>query len=211
MSSVGRWSSSATSASGADLKGAQDAFLEAHDHAWPPQPGLALLRMEEGDLDTAAQMVAAEIASPTMLPWKERPPIADLQVVAVLEAQVEIADAAGDATTAAAAVERLCSIAERYPTRGIRAGADLACALRLRRGDGAACARSGTQHGGEPRGSPTRVAVGSGRARSVRRTGGCPRSTHSSGPNDHCRGSPQRRSSSTATHGASVSVAEKRC
>lgn len=111
-----------------DLEGAEAAFLQAHDHAWPPQPGLALLRMEQGALDTAAQMVAAEIASPTMLPWKERPPIAELQTVAVLEAQVEIAHASGDVALASAAVERLRSIAERYPTRGVCAGVDLAAA-----------------------------------------------------------------------------------
>lgn len=109
-----------------DLAGAEDAFLRAHASAWSPQPGLALLRMHQGALDTAADLIAAEIESPTPLPWKERPPIAGLQVAPLLEAQAEIAFAAGDAAIAAAAATRLRAIADRHPTPGLIAGADLA-------------------------------------------------------------------------------------
>lgn len=111
-----------------DLTGAEEAFRRAHEHAWPPLPGLALLRLEQGDLATAAELVAAEIEHPTVLPWKERPPVADLQLIPLLEAQVAIADAAGDVDVATAAAERLRDVAERFPTPGVRAGADLAVA-----------------------------------------------------------------------------------
>lgn len=111
-----------------DLVGAEEAFLSAHARAWSAQPGLALLRMEQGELAAAAELVAAEIESPMVLPWKERPPIAGLQLVPLLEAQAEIAFAAGDAVVAAAAAGRLGSIAGRHATPGVRAAADLAAA-----------------------------------------------------------------------------------
>ncbi len=111
-----------------DLIGAEDAFERARECAWSPQPGLALLRMEQGALGTAAELVAAEIDSPMQLPWKERPPIADLQLVPLLEAQAEIAFAARDPSVAAVAADRLRSIAGRHATPGVRAGADLASA-----------------------------------------------------------------------------------
>jgi len=111
-----------------DLVGAEDAFRRAHECAWSPQPGLALLRMEQGALDAAAELIAAEIDSPMQLPWKERPPIADLQLVPLLEAQAEIAFAARDTAVAAAAADRLRSITDRHATPGVRAGADLASA-----------------------------------------------------------------------------------
>lgn len=111
-----------------DLVGAEDAFRRAHECAWSAQPGLALLRMEQGALAVAAELVAAEIDAPMLLPWKERPPIADLQLVPLLEAQAEIAFAARDAVVAAAAADRLRSIADRHETPGVRAGADLAAA-----------------------------------------------------------------------------------
>jgi hypothetical protein len=111
-----------------DLAGAEESFMEAHASAWSPQPGLALLRMRQGELDAAAELVAVEIDSPTPLPWKERPPIADLQLVPLLEAQVEIAFAARDASVADDAARRLRSIANRHETSGLRASADLASA-----------------------------------------------------------------------------------
>jgi tetratricopeptide (TPR) repeat protein len=111
-----------------DLAGAEDAFLRAHEHAWPPLPGLALLRMEQGEPTAAAELIAAEIAHPTVLPWKERPPIADLQLIPLLEAQVEIAGATGDLDVAGTAAARLRQAAERFATPGVRASADLATA-----------------------------------------------------------------------------------
>ncbi|HEX6423561.1 MAG TPA: hypothetical protein VFZ79_08790 [Acidimicrobiales bacterium] len=115
-----------------DLPGAEDAFLAAHDHAWSPQPGLALLRLEQGDPVAAASLVADAIAHPFDIPSKERPPFGELRLAPLLEAQVEIASVTGEIDTARAAVEVLRRIAEAYPSRGLKASAALAtarCAL----------------------------------------------------------------------------------
>lgn len=109
-----------------DLVGAEEAYLEAHDHAWSAQPGLALVRLAQGDLRAAAAMVQSEIEHPTQLPWKERPPFGDLQLVPLLAARAEIAEASGDAAAAGAAAEALTAIQARYPSPGIQAEAALA-------------------------------------------------------------------------------------
>ena len=93
-----------------DLVGAEEAYLEAHDHAWSAQPGLALVRLAQGDLAAAAAMVRSEIDHPTQLPWKERPPFGDLRLVPLLAARSEIADAGGDRESAGAAAEALTAI-----------------------------------------------------------------------------------------------------
>lgn len=109
-----------------DLVGAEEAYLEAHDHAWSAQPGLALVRLAQGDLVAATEMVQCEIDHPTQLPWKERPPFGDLRLVPLLAARSEIAEAAGDADAAGAAAEALTGIQARYPSPGVRAEAALA-------------------------------------------------------------------------------------
>jgi tetratricopeptide (TPR) repeat protein len=109
-----------------DLVGAEEAFLEAHGHAWTAQPGLALVRLAQGDHAAATAMVQSEIEHPTDLPWKERPPFGDLRLVPLLAARSEIAAASGDAETAGAAAEALVSIQARYPSPGVRAEAALA-------------------------------------------------------------------------------------
>ncbi len=114
-----------------DLAGAEEAFLSADARAWSPQPGLALLRLAQGDVSTATAMITGAVAHPPDLPWKERPPVGDLRLPAFLDAQAEIAQAAGDAAGCSAAAERLTAIAERYPSRGLRACADLAGARAL--------------------------------------------------------------------------------
>jgi hypothetical protein len=102
-----------------DLVGAEDAFLQAHERAWSPQPGLALLRLEQGDVETAASMLRTELELPSDLPWKERPPFGELHVLPILAAQAEVAAVAGDAATARAAADRLTAIAETYPSPGL--------------------------------------------------------------------------------------------
>ena len=109
-----------------DLAGAEAAFLEAHQHAWSPQPGLALVRLELGDGATAATMIADAIDHPLDMPSKERPPIGDLRLAPLLDAQAEIAFALADRATARRASERLDEIAESYPGTFIRSWADLA-------------------------------------------------------------------------------------
>lgn len=109
-----------------DLDGAEEAFRAAHDHAWSPQPGLALVRLERGDADAAAVMIAHAIAHPFDIPSKERPPFGDLRLAPLLDAQVAIAAAVGDVATARTAADALQAIADSYPSRALQASAVLA-------------------------------------------------------------------------------------
>jgi hypothetical protein len=119
-----------------DLAGADEAFVAAHEHAWSPHPGLALLRLAQGDVDSAATMIADAIAHPFDIPWKERPPFGDLRLAPLLDAQAEIAAAAHDVDTLRSAARRLAAIAASFPSRSLAAGAALAGArLHLLDGD----------------------------------------------------------------------------
>lgn len=109
-----------------DLDGAEEAFLGAHEHAWSPHPGLALLRLAQGDAEAAAMMIADAIEHPFDIPSKERPPFGDLRLAPLLDAQAEIAAASGDAATARRAADALGEIASTYPSRSLAAGAALA-------------------------------------------------------------------------------------
>ena len=109
-----------------DLDGAAEAFHAAHEHAWSPQPGLALLRLEQGNSSEAAAMIADAIAHPFDIPSKERPPFGDLRLAPLLDAQVTIAAATGDASTARRAADRLATIADSYQSAGLQASAQLA-------------------------------------------------------------------------------------
>lgn len=125
-----------------DLAGAEEAFAEAQQHCWPPHPGLALLRLEQGRVEDAAALIAAAIAHPIDAPSKELPPFGDLRLAPLLDAQSEIAHAAGDAAAAAEAASGLAGVAAEYRSPALAAAADLAQArLALLRGDpGAAVA-----------------------------------------------------------------------
>ena len=119
-----------------DLAGAESAFVAAHARAWSAQPGLALLRLAQGEVDAASAMIAEAIAHPVDLPWKERPPFGELRLAPMLEAQAEIAAAAGDLATARRAADALDHIADHFPSPSLRAGAQLAEArARLVAGD----------------------------------------------------------------------------
>ena len=119
-----------------DLIGAEESFLAAHERAWSPHPGLALLRMEQGDTATATAMIAEAIANPFDIPSKERPPFGDLRLAPLLDAQSQIAATTGDIDTLRAATAALCSIADTYPSPSLAAGATLAQArLSLTCGD----------------------------------------------------------------------------
>jgi len=109
-----------------DLAGAEEAFVAAHEHAWSPFPGLALLRLAQGDVDSASALIADAIAHPFDIPSKERPPFGDLRLAPLLDAQAEIAAAAGDADTARRAADALQSIADSYSSRPLGACAALA-------------------------------------------------------------------------------------
>ncbi len=109
-----------------DLDGAEEAFLAAHERAWSPHPGLALLRLEQGEIETAAKMIDDAIAHPYEIPSKMQPPFGDLRLAPLLDAQTEIAFAAGDATAVRKAADALETIANAYPSRSLKASAALA-------------------------------------------------------------------------------------
>ncbi len=109
-----------------DLTGAEEAFLEAHQHGWDPHPGLALLRLAQGDTAQAATLIGDALDRPVSAPSKERPPHTDLQRAPLLEAQVEICLANGDLTTARASGDELARIAEVFRSRALTASSVLA-------------------------------------------------------------------------------------
>ena len=106
-----------------DLSGAEEAFLEAHEHGWEPQPGLALLRLAQGDVATADELITHALDSPCAVPSKEWPPYGPLRSAPLLAAQVEISIAAGDVGTARTAAARLTGIAEAFSSRALHASA----------------------------------------------------------------------------------------
>lgn len=109
-----------------DLSGAEEAFLTAHQRGWSPQPGLALLRLAQGDADAAAQLIDRAVAAPDPIPSKEQPPFSELRLAPLLAAQAEIAAARGDHRTLEQAAQALTGIARHFPGPALRARAQLA-------------------------------------------------------------------------------------
>lgn len=94
-----------------DVEGAEEAYVEASRLGRDPQPGLALLRLAQGQ-DEAARS-AVEVALATTEDRLARAPL--------LAADVEIALAGGDVDRARDASEELAGIAETYGTSGLEA------------------------------------------------------------------------------------------
>ena len=109
-----------------DLRGAEEALLQAHEHGWEPQPALALLRLARGDVAVAVALIGDALDHPGNPPSKERPPYGELRRAPLLEAQVEICLAAEDVATAAAAAAELSAIGDRFRSRALCAAAALA-------------------------------------------------------------------------------------
>jgi tetratricopeptide (TPR) repeat protein len=109
-----------------DIDGAEEALLAAHRVGWEPQPGLALVRLAQGDATAAAVSIRAALEHPSRVPSKELPPDTDLQRAPLLEAQVEIEIAAGDLDRARAAADEVERVAARFQSRALVAGATLA-------------------------------------------------------------------------------------
>ena len=119
-----------------DIEGAEEAFLAAHRAGWDPQPGLALVRLAQGDAAAAAASIRDALEHPTRVPFKERPPDTDLQRAPLLEAQVEIEIAAGDIARARSAADELTRVAARFESKALVASATLAHGrVRLAEGD----------------------------------------------------------------------------
>jgi len=109
-----------------DLEGAEEALLASHQNGWDPHPSLAMLRLAQGDVDAARSLIDDALDHPLLVPSKERPPHVALTRAPLLEARVEIAIAAGDVETAAAASQELSDISVRFHSAGLAAAAALA-------------------------------------------------------------------------------------
>ena len=126
-----------------DITGAEEALLAAHRAGWDPQPTLALVRLAQGDVATAAASIRDAVERPMRVPSKERPPNTDLQRAPLLEAQVEIEIAAGDIGRAHSAADQLELIADRFESKALVASAALARGrVRLAEGDTAGAEQS---------------------------------------------------------------------
>jgi hypothetical protein len=84
--------------------------------------------LAQGDVESASVLIADAIAHPFDIPSKERPPFGDLRLAPLLDAQAEIAAAAGDVDTARGAADALQSIADSYSSPSLGACAALATA-----------------------------------------------------------------------------------
>lgn len=112
-----------------DLAAAEEAYRDASLHGYEPQPGLALLRLAQGQTDAAAQAIRRALASATELDQRAR----------LLPAGVEILLAAGDTEGAERAERELGELAERLESRTLSAEAAQARgAVELAQGDATA-------------------------------------------------------------------------
>jgi tetratricopeptide (TPR) repeat protein len=119
-----------------DLQGAEEAFVAAHVAGWDPQPGLALVHLARGEVGRALASIRDALEHPAFVPSKEWPPNTKLSRAPLLEAQVEIAIAAGDLDAARSAADELGRIAALFQSSGMAAGATLARGqVRLAEGD----------------------------------------------------------------------------
>ena len=122
-----------------DLAGAEEAFLEARHAGWDPEPGLALVRMAQGDVALALASIRAALDQPLNVPSKELPPNSDLRRAPLLAARVQIEVAAGDLLAARDAADDLARVAAVYQSRALRASAAMADGrVRLAAGETAA-------------------------------------------------------------------------
>jgi class 3 adenylate cyclase len=98
-----------------DRAGATEAFRRASELGFDPQPGLALLRLDEGQPDVALQAVSNALADPSGLIQEQRG--------FLLPAQVTIALAAGALDVAVAAASALTALDEAAATSALAASA----------------------------------------------------------------------------------------
>ncbi len=108
-----------------DLTGAEEAFRRAHELGRDPQPGLALVRLAQGQADAAAASIRTALA--VLVPPLPR--------ARLCVAQVEIALMIGDVETARTACTELEQTAATYESSGLAAAVQQARgALLLREG-----------------------------------------------------------------------------
>jgi ATP/maltotriose-dependent transcriptional regulator MalT len=117
-----------------DPAGAEEAFRRASELGREPQPGMALLRLAQGNVAAAAAAIRVALAEESRT---------GLDRARLLPAQVEIAIAAGDLESAQAALDELGATADDYGSPTIDAAAVSARgALRLAQGDATAALRA---------------------------------------------------------------------
>jgi len=104
-----------------DLPAAEEAFRQAHEMGASPQPGMALLRMAQGNFDAAATSLKRAL-SEQMNP---------LMRVRMLPVQVEIAVELGDLDLARPAVAEIEDIATKYESPALHATAHCARGMLL--------------------------------------------------------------------------------
>ncbi len=100
-----------------DLPAAGALFAEAHGHGRDPEPGLALLRLAEGNREAARAMIDRSLAPPDL---------GALDRAKLLPALVEIAVACGAVDAAAQGASELETIAVTYASPALAATAALA-------------------------------------------------------------------------------------
>lgn len=99
-----------------DLRAAEEAFSRAHELGRDPQPGLARLRLAQGNLKAAGTCITGALSEAK----------AELERAALLPTRVEIALAARDLDAATEATEELEAIGATYGTTALRASAHTA-------------------------------------------------------------------------------------
>jgi class 3 adenylate cyclase len=97
-----------------DFGAADSAFAEAHELGRDPQPGLAMLRLNQGQTDAARSLLRGALEDPVTTP---------LERARLLPALVEAAAAAGDVEQAREAADEMSRLAETYGTHALRAAA----------------------------------------------------------------------------------------
>ncbi|WP_234318249.1 transcriptional regulator [Streptomyces sp. NRRL S-244] len=106
-----------------NLTGAEEALRAAHRLGWDPEPGLSLVRLAGGDVDTAGDAIREALARPLPVPSKELPPTSELRRAPLLDAQVRIAVARADLETARVAARELEEVAVRFESNALAASA----------------------------------------------------------------------------------------
>lgn len=100
-----------------DLAAAEEAFRQAHELGRTPEPGLSLLRLAQGKVESAVSSIRRAVADGS---WNR------LARARLLPAQVEIALAAGDLEMARAAVAELEDLVAVYGSPALEAHATYA-------------------------------------------------------------------------------------
>jgi DNA-binding NarL/FixJ family response regulator len=110
-----------------DLEGAEVAFARAHELGHQPQPGLALVQLARGRIESAAAAIRLALASGAGEGFSR---------ARLLSAQAQVALAAGDLRAATESVTELEALAGRLGTTAVQAlAAGSTGALRLAEGD----------------------------------------------------------------------------